>query len=135
VAKLCFNVSHTLLNILESDKREKFFISVIPALIRMCQPFPPLREDAINLILRLSQISLSRLSNVDPNFILTQMVIQKAVPAEDIDWDEAKKFISSLPTSDTLCQVIQTSFNQLSSLLDSTPSSEENLKSQNKLFY
>jgi len=101
----------------------------------MCQPFPPLREDAINLILRLSQISLSRLSNVDPNFILTQMVIQKAVPAEDIDWDEAKKFISSLPTSDTLCQVIQTSFNQLSSLLDSTPSSEENLKSQNKLFY
>lgn len=92
----------------------------------MCKPFPPLREDGINLILRLSQICLSRLSNVDPNFILTKMILQKSVTFEDVDWGEAKKFIYSLPTKNSLCQVIQTSFTELFSLINSDTSTEEN---------
>ncbi|XP_053213228.1 LOW QUALITY PROTEIN: integrator complex subunit 2-like [Panonychus citri] len=113
IAKLCFNVTGTLLSILESEKREQFFIPVAPALVRMCKPFPPLKEDAINLLLKLGQIQLSRLASIQPDFICTQKPLQKSADLEEIDWDEAKSFLSSLPSIDQLCHTIKQSVKTL----------------------
>ena len=111
VAKLCFNVSFTLLNILESSSRYEFFISVIPALVRMCRPFPPLVEETISLLVKLGQISLSRLSFL-PDAISCKPVIQK-YPIDVVDMGEARDFLYSLPKYDPLCRTIHESLPDL----------------------
>ncbi|KAI1291959.1 Integrator complex subunit 2 [Halotydeus destructor] len=77
VAKLCFNVSSTLLSILSGNKRSQFFIPVLPALIRLCQAFPPLQEDASSLLNQLQQICLSKLAATSSSFISSTAAIQK----------------------------------------------------------
>lgn len=109
MAKLCFNVANTLLTVLESERRQRFFTPVVPALVRMCEPFPPLRTEAINLLLKLGQISLSRLASTQSDFICTQRSLQKSPNLEDVSLEEAKIFLSSLPTVDPLCDIIRQS--------------------------
>jgi len=118
IAKLCFNVSNTLLPILPSEKIQKFFIEVLPALVRMCEPFPPLYEDAISILIQLSQICLSRLAVRNPTFISPKYNLNDYNNGliEQLDWNQAKKFFSSLPKNDRLASVIQESFGLLVSI-------------------
>lgn len=115
IAKLCFNVSNTLLPILPSEKIQKIFIQVLPALVRMCEPFPPLYEDAVSLLIQLSQICLSRLAAKNPTFISPKynLIDYNNGLIEQLDWNQARKFFSSLPKNDKLASVIQDCFNTL----------------------
>ncbi|CAG2114951.1 unnamed protein product, partial [Medioppia subpectinata] len=111
VAKLCFNVSVTLVSVLPSDKRATFFTGVLPALIRMCAPFPPLCEDAVKLLVQLSQINMSCLAATSPHFMFpdaTLNLYNKTV--ERLDWQQLNHFFSNLPVEDSLSLSLQKAF-------------------------
>ncbi len=114
VAKLCFNVSMTLLSILPSDKRAPFFTSVLPALVGMCSPFPPLCEDAVKLLVQLSQINMSCLAATSSHFMFPEATLKlhnKSV--EELDWFELNKLFSNLPIEDSLSISLQKAFSSL----------------------
>lgn len=114
MAKLCFNVSTTLVSVLPSEKRAPFFTDVLPALIAMCGPFPPLCEDAVRLLLQLSQINMSCLAATSPHFTFPEATLKlfdKCV--EQLDWPQLNKLFSSLPVEDSLSLSIQKGFSSL----------------------
>ncbi|RWS15481.1 Integrator complex subunit 2-like protein [Dinothrombium tinctorium] len=113
-AKLCFNVSYTLLTLLASEKRAQFFIPVLPALVRMCKPFPPLRDEAENMLTQLSQICLSRLAATCPTFLSPLALLQKySDSSENITNAQLERIIRSLPSDDPLSISIKHSYNML----------------------
>ena len=115
VAKLCFNVSLTLLSILPSQRRSQFFIIVIPALVRMCDPFPPLYDDALKILIQLSQINMSYLAATQPHFMFPESsmkIFPKSI--DELKDDEIEKYFTKLPSDDLLCLTIKKSFEQLS---------------------
>jgi hypothetical protein len=105
-----------LLGILSSEKRALFFVPVLPALVRMCKPFPPLYEDAINLLIQISQICLSQLAAKSATFIAPNCSLSASRNVDDIDWTRAKRFFNAMPTNDLLAQTIRDSFNTLVSI-------------------
>ena len=114
VAKLCFNVSITLVSVLPSEKRAPFFTDVLPALVRMCAPFPPLCEDAIKLLIQLSQINMSCLASTSPHFMFPEATLKlydKSVEA--LDWHQMNEIFSNLPIEDTLSLCLQKAFSSL----------------------
>jgi hypothetical protein len=113
IARLAFNVANTLLGILSSEKRALFFVPVLPALVRICKPFPPLHEDAINLLIQISQICLSQLAAKSATFIAPNCSLSASSNVDDIDWQKAKKFFNAMPTNDLLARTIRDSFNSL----------------------
>ncbi|EEC07439.1 integrator complex subunit, putative, partial [Ixodes scapularis] len=60
IARLCVNVTHTLLGVLPSYQRPLLFLPALPALVRMCRAFPPLAEDVAVLLLQLGRVCLSQ---------------------------------------------------------------------------
>lgn len=121
-AKLCFNVSSTLLSVLSGDKRSSFFIPIIPSLVRMCRPFPPLTDDAILLFQQLQQISVSKLAATSPKFISFTCLKRKylSIKSRYKDSTHFNKFISCLPEDEALCLIILHSFDSLQSLPESS---------------
>ncbi|OTF81453.1 integrator complex subunit 2-like protein, partial [Euroglyphus maynei] len=59
MAKLCFEFANTHLTLLPNEKLCKFYLSILPALERMTQTFPPLIEGFVKLLIRLGQRNLS----------------------------------------------------------------------------
>ncbi|XP_064619971.1 integrator complex subunit 2-like [Lineus longissimus] len=62
IAKLAVSVMTTLLGVLTADSRSKFFLPVLPALVRIGQAFPPLCEDIINLLTQLGHVCAAHIS-------------------------------------------------------------------------
>uniref|UniRef100_T1L598 Uncharacterized protein n=1 Tax=Tetranychus urticae TaxID=32264 RepID=T1L598_TETUR len=92
-----------------------------PNLVKLvhCQYYPSellpllLFEDAINSLIKSGQIQISRLASTQRDFICTLKSLQKSVDLEEINWDEAKSFLSSLPSIDLLCHTIKQSVKTL----------------------
>lgn len=111
VAKLCFNVAFTMLQLLSSERRALFFIPVLPALIRMCDVFPILRDDAEIILNQINQISVAHMASTS-----SRLSLGAARPFEGLDklsWREAKKLMSTLNLNEALYLCIQKSLTQL----------------------
>lgn len=57
LAKLCINTLSTLLGLLTSDTRIEMFRSVLPALVRFAEAFPPLIEECILILMQLGRLT------------------------------------------------------------------------------
>lgn len=100
VAKLCFNVAYTLLQLLPSERRALFFIPVLPALLRICKVFPILREDAEIILTQINQISSAHMASTS-----SRLSLGSARPfdgLETMSWIEAKKLMSTLSLHEAL---------------------------------
>lgn len=114
-AKLCFNVSSTLLSILNGDKRSSFFMPILPSLVRMSKAFPPLVDDALLLFQQLQQISISKLAATSPKFISFNCLKRKylSIKSRYTDPNQFHKYVSCLPEDEALCLIIMDSFDLL----------------------
>lgn len=114
-AKLCFNVSGTLLSLLPSEKRSSFFMPVLPALVRMCTAFPPLRDDAISLLKQLRQVSTSKLAASACTFISPKS-LTRAYSLARLKYPQTShffRFCASLPDDEALYLIIHESMQRL----------------------
>lgn len=105
VAKLCFNVSFTLLQLLPSDKRAAFYIPVLPALLRICRVFPILLEDAKIILGQINQITLAHMASTS-----SRLSLNSSQPFEGLDkmsWYDINKLIRSLSLDEALLLSIQ----------------------------
>ncbi|XP_054166627.1 integrator complex subunit 2-like [Oppia nitens] len=117
VSKLCFNVAVTLVSVLPSDKRAPFFTSILPALVQMCAPFPLLCEDAVKLLIQLSQINMSCLASTSSHFMYPEATLrQYNKKLECLNWQQLNDHFSNLPIEDSLSLCIQKAFISLSDL-------------------
>lgn len=57
MAKLCINTLSTLLGLLTSDTRIEMFRSVLPALVRFAEAFPPLIEECVLILMQLGRLT------------------------------------------------------------------------------
>ncbi|XP_070571553.1 integrator complex subunit 2-like [Ptychodera flava] len=64
VARLSVNVMSTLLTVLPSHKRSQFFLPTLPALVNICQAFPPLYDDVASMLQQIGRICNSNLAVV-----------------------------------------------------------------------
>lgn len=113
VAKLCFNVSFTMLQLLNSERRALFFIPVLPALLRICNVFPILRDDAEIVLAQIDQVSRAHMASTS-----SRLSLGAAKPfdgLEKLSWREAKKMMASLSLNEALHMCIQKSIAQLRS--------------------
>ncbi|PNF24457.1 Integrator complex subunit 2 [Cryptotermes secundus] len=62
VARLAINTLSTLLGVLPSWSRQELFGPCLPALVRICEAFPPLVDDVISLLMQLGRICMSEAS-------------------------------------------------------------------------
>ncbi|XP_044738623.1 integrator complex subunit 2 isoform X2 [Chrysoperla carnea] len=62
VSRLAVNTLSTLLGVLPIDTRTELFLSILQSLVRICEAFPPLIEDVINLLMLLGRVSKSQAS-------------------------------------------------------------------------
>jgi len=107
VAKLSFSVSNTLLSLLSGDKRSSFFIPVLPALVRLVQPFPPLKEDALVLVSQLRQVAVSKLASSSCCFVSPSRLEQVFSKVKERNH---KSFLTSLTPDEALYFVVQDSW-------------------------
>ncbi|XP_060079254.1 integrator complex subunit 2-like [Ylistrum balloti] len=63
VAKLVMNVMFTMIEVLDGQYRAKFLVETVPCLVRVCQAFPPLCEDATTLLGQVGRICISHLTS------------------------------------------------------------------------
>ena len=62
---MCKYVSTRLNNLLAAlpvAKRNQFFVSALPSLVRICKAFPPLREETTELLLKIGKVAVSQLN-------------------------------------------------------------------------
>lgn len=105
VAKLCFNVAYTLLQLLPSERRAIFYIPVLPALLRICKVFPILREDANIILSQIDQITLAHMASTS-----SRLSLGAGKPFEGLErmnWREARKLMNSLGIHEALYVCIQ----------------------------
>ncbi|XP_072034600.1 integrator complex subunit 2-like [Amphiura filiformis] len=65
VARLTVNVMSTLLAVLPEEKLSQFFLPTLPALIRICQAFPPMYEDVTSLLIQIGRMVSSQMAAND----------------------------------------------------------------------
>lgn len=65
-AKFIFDRLLLLISALPVAKRNQFFVPILPCVIRMCNAFPPLREEAGNILLKLGRIGISQMNKNRP---------------------------------------------------------------------
>nr|XP_037279822.1 LOW QUALITY PROTEIN: integrator complex subunit 2-like [Rhipicephalus microplus] len=110
IARLCINVTHTLLGVLPSYQRPLLFLPALPALVRMCQAFPPLAEDVAVLLLQLGRVCLSQeCTTAPPQLGFSANQLEKS--AANVDEKEALE--GRVPSNSVLCGAIQKSFADL----------------------
>lgn len=105
VAKLCFNVAYTLLQVLPSDKRALFYIPVLPALLRICKVFPILQEDERIILNQINQITLAHMASTS-----SRLSLGSARPFEGLEnmpWREVKRLMRTLNLNEALYLCIQ----------------------------
>ncbi|GFT54787.1 integrator complex subunit 2 [Nephila pilipes] len=114
VAKLCINVCNTLLGVLPSFLQSKLFLPALPALVRMCETFPPLCEDVAFLLCQLGRVCISRIcatSSVRPTTADLILPIQET--KQKIDIEKLETLIRGLDPDNDLCYAIQKAFMDL----------------------
>ncbi|XP_054712295.1 integrator complex subunit 2-like [Uloborus diversus] len=111
IAKLCINVCNTLLGVLPSTMHNKLFLPALPALIRMCEAFPPLCEDVALLLCQLGRVCLSRIcatSSVAPT------TADLLLPMDEVnqltDFKKLEVIVNKLDSDNDLCYAIQKAF-------------------------
>jgi len=117
VAKLCFNVAYTLLQLLPSERRAHFFIPVLPALQRICNIFPILREDAGIILSQIQQITLAHMASTS-----SRLSLGSAKPFEGLEkmsWREVRKLMKRFSLHEALYLCIQKCSLDLVELKDS----------------
>jgi len=105
VAKLCFNVAYTLLQLLPSDKRVQFYLPTLPALLRICKLFPILQEDTRIILNQINQITLAHIASTS-----SRLSLGSAKPFEGLEkvtWIEVRKLMNSLSPDEALYLCIQ----------------------------
>lgn len=133
VAKLCFNVSYTLLQLLPNERRAHFFIPVLPALLRICGVFPILRDDAEVIINQLNQITLAHMAATS-----SRLSLGSSRPFEDVDhcnWNELKRLMNALSLQEALYMCIQKSISDLDKFKHQTSSDTSTLTTNNAIDY
>ncbi|XP_015906555.1 integrator complex subunit 2 isoform X2 [Parasteatoda tepidariorum] len=111
VAKLCINVCYTLLGVLPSSQHRKLFLPTLPALVRMCEAFPPLCEDVAFLLCQLARVCLSRTcatSSVPPTTADLLLPVEEVKPI--VDYIKLESVIHELNSDNDLCFAIQKAF-------------------------
>ncbi|KAH7958889.1 hypothetical protein HPB49_006131 [Dermacentor silvarum] len=110
IARLCINVTHTLLGVLPSYQRPLLFLPALPALVRMCQAFPPLAEDVAVLLLQLGRVCLSQeCTTAPPQLGFSANQLEKSAA----NVDEKEVLEGRVPSNSALCSAIQKSFADL----------------------
>lgn len=123
-AKLCFNVSITLLQLLPSRRRAIYFIPVLPALIRMSKIFPILKEDLAIILTQLNHITMAHLASTSSRLSLGS----STTPFEglkDMSWRDTKKLMSTMGLQEALYLTIQYCNIELNRSNSSTTKQEE----------
>ena len=105
VAKLCFNFAFTLLQLLPSDKRALFYISVLPALLRISKVFPILQEDARIILSQINQITVAHLASTSSRLSLGSTRPFGGI--EKMTWREVTKLMRTLSSNEALYLCIQ----------------------------
>ncbi|XP_046680245.1 integrator complex subunit 2 [Homalodisca vitripennis] len=59
VARLAINTLSTLVTVLSSENRAELFVPTLPALVRICEAFPPLVEDVVSLLTQVGKVCLA----------------------------------------------------------------------------
>ncbi|KAG8176516.1 hypothetical protein JTE90_021808 [Oedothorax gibbosus] len=114
VAKLCINVCNTLLGVLPSSHQSRLFLAALPALVRMCDAFPPLCEDVALLLCQLGRVCLSRIcatSSVPPTH--ADLLLPFQDEKQKINMKKLENLIESLDADNELCYAVQKSFMDL----------------------
>ncbi|XP_077533566.1 integrator complex subunit 2 isoform X2 [Haemaphysalis longicornis] len=111
IARLCINVTHTLLGVLPSYQRPLLFLPALPALVRMCRAFPPLAEDVAVLLMQLGRVCLSQeCTTAPPQLAFSTNQLEKSTTKAE---DKAESPEGCLPSNSALCSAIQKSFAEL----------------------
>ncbi|KFM65537.1 Integrator complex subunit 2, partial [Stegodyphus mimosarum] len=111
IAKLCINVCNTLLGVLPSIQHSKLFLPALPALIRMCEAFPPLCEDVAFLLCQLGRVCLSRIcatSSVPPT--TADLLLPTEEVKQSVDYGKLENIVNKLDSDNDLCYAIQKAF-------------------------
>ncbi|KAL3228403.1 hypothetical protein MRX96_048581 [Rhipicephalus microplus] len=96
--------------VLPSYQRPLLFLPALPALVRMCQAFPPLAEDVAVLLLQLGRVCLSQeCTTAPPQLGFSANQLEKS--AANVDEKEALE--GRVPSNSVLCGAIQKSFADL----------------------
>ncbi|CAL1297098.1 unnamed protein product [Larinioides sclopetarius] len=114
VAKLCINVCNTLLGVLPSSEQSKLFLPALPALVRMCETFPPLCEDVAFLLCQLGRVCLSRIcatSSVRPT--TADLILPVQETKQRIDVEKLETLFRELDPENDLSCAIQKAFMDL----------------------
>lgn len=117
VAKLCFNVAHTLLQLLPSTRRASFFIPVLPALLKICKVFPILREDAEIILNQINQITLAHMASTSSRLCMSSSRPFEGL--EKLSWREVKRLTHTLGLHEALYLNIQKCLLDLGKLKES----------------
>lgn len=100
VAKMCFNVSFTMLQFLPSERRALFYIPVLPALLRICKVFPILKDDASVILNQIKQVTQSHLASTSSR--LSSGTCQPFEGLDELTWRQAKSLMGSLSPNEAL---------------------------------
>lgn len=101
VARLAVNTLSTLLGVFPSSSRGKLFAPALPALVRICEAFPPLTEDVVSLLMQLGRVCVSETS-------LTG-AIQVEYPSVTSDREDKITADSNL----VLCRLVEDTFTEI----------------------
>jgi len=92
VAKLVMNRLISLAVALPSKKRTQFFLPVMPCISRICNAFPPLREEATELLITLGSLTRTQL-NKDSSSSLRTWMLSSSLRCSDKDDFDDKGFL------------------------------------------
>ncbi|KAG1673893.1 Integrator complex subunit 2 [Nymphon striatum] len=106
IARLAVQVLSTLISVLSTDKHCEVFAPLLPALVRICQAFPPLCEDVVNFLLQLGCVSssLSSFDNASSPRNITDFLSLSPSPSS---------FLKHLKPNNPLGHQIQQTFTEL----------------------
>lgn len=100
---------------LPSENRAELFFPTLPALVRICEAFPPLVEDIVSLLMQLGRVCVSEASlNSYKSPQYAEMFILNSSLASPLEDDSTKKSKKPrLPTNEALCIEIQRTFSAI----------------------
>lgn len=114
VAKLCFGVSFTMLQLLPSERRALFFIPILPALLRICKVFPILREDASIILNQIKQVTSAHLASTSSHLCLGSAEPFQGL--EGLSWRQVNEIMNRLGLNEALYLCIHKCQSELNNL-------------------
>lgn len=120
IARLVINIMFTLSSALATEDRVEYLVRTVPSLVRICQAFPPLCEDATGLLTQVGRICVASLGS-------TSNVLQTAFPNEEemdvgpdvlANGDSVRKVSTYVKGTTSACylklhQIVRTTFSEI----------------------